>query len=81
MGSGTTIIAAETVGRRAFGMEIDPRYADVTVRRWQKFTGRDAVLENTGQTFDLLEAERIRHPAATLASGRPHLRTKQTRIF
>jgi DNA modification methylase len=70
MGSGTTIIAAETVGRRAFGMEIDLRYADVTVRRWQKFTGRDAVLEDSGQTFDELEAERNRPSPAQKAARR-----------
>jgi DNA modification methylase len=50
-GSGSTIAAAEIVGRRAFCMEIDPAYADVSVRRWQKLTGRDAVLERTGETF------------------------------
>ena len=53
-GSGTTIMAAEQLGRRAFCMEIDPHYADVAIRRWQAFTRRDAVLESTGQTFDQL---------------------------
>jgi DNA modification methylase len=53
-GSGTTIMAAEQIGRRAFCMEIDPHYADVAVRRWQTFTRRDAVLEATGQTFDAI---------------------------
>jgi DNA methylase/ParB-like nuclease family protein len=53
-GSGTTIIAAEQTGRRAFCMEIDPKYADVAIRRWQKLTKRDAILEATGQTFDEL---------------------------
>lgn len=57
-GSGTTIIAAEQVGRRAFCIEIDPRYADGSIRRWQKFTGRDAVLESTGQPFDELYPDR-----------------------
>lgn len=56
MGSGTTIVAAERVGRRAYGLELDPRYVDVAVRRWQQFTKRDAVLEGTGETFDELEA-------------------------
>lgn len=59
MGSGTTILAAERVGRRAYGMEIEPRYVDTAVRRWQAFTGKDAVLENTGQTFDELEKARV----------------------
>ena len=39
-GSGTTILAAERVGRRGFGMEIDPQYVDTTIRRWQDATGR-----------------------------------------
>ena len=52
MGSGTTILAAERVGRRAHGLEIDPLYIDVAVRRWQAFTKRDAILKETGQTFD-----------------------------
>jgi DNA modification methylase len=58
MGSGTTILAAEKVGRRAFGLEIDPLYIDVAVKRWQDFTKRDAILNATGQTFDEVAAER-----------------------
>jgi DNA modification methylase len=42
LGSGTTLIAAETLGRRCLGMEIDPRYAQVTIERWQNVTGRAA---------------------------------------
>jgi hypothetical protein len=57
-GSGTTILAAERIGRRAYCLEIDPIYADVAIRRWQRFTARDAILESTGQTFGELEAER-----------------------
>ena len=56
MGSGTTILAAERIGRRAYGLEIDPVYVDVAVRRWQSFTRRDAVLEATGRTFDEVAA-------------------------
>lgn len=52
IGSGTTILAAERTGRRAFGLEIDPAYVDVAVRRWQDFTKQDAILTATGQTFD-----------------------------
>jgi DNA modification methylase len=62
-GSGTTIMAAEQIGRRAFCMEIDPRYADVAIRRWQAFTKRDALLESTGQTFDQLAKGKARVPA------------------
>ena len=57
-GSGTTIMAAERIGRRAFCMEIDPGYVDVAIERWQRFTKRDAILESTGQTFDELKSDR-----------------------
>jgi DNA modification methylase len=63
MGSGTTILAAEKVGRRAYSIEIDPLYVDVAIRRWQEFTKRDAVLVATGQTFDEVAAERSASPA------------------
>jgi DNA modification methylase len=43
VGSGTTIIAAEQLGRRCYAMEIDPRYVAVTIKRWEAFTGRKAV--------------------------------------
>ena len=43
LGSGSTLIACEKLGRRCFGVEIDPRYVDVVVRRWEIFTGRKAV--------------------------------------
>jgi DNA modification methylase len=68
-GSGTTVMAAEQLGRRAFCMEIDPAYVDVIIRRWQRFTGRDAVLEGTSRTFDELQAERLRRPQTSI--GRP----------
>jgi DNA modification methylase len=50
-GSGTTVIAAERTGRRAAVMEIDPIYIDAIVRRWQAFSGKDAVCASTGATF------------------------------
>ena len=50
-GSGTTIIAAEKNGRVARIMELDPKYCDVIIKRWQEFTGKQAVLESSGQTF------------------------------
>lgn len=50
-GSGTTLIAAEKNGRVARLMELDPRYCDVIVRRWQAFTGFEAVDEKTGKNF------------------------------
>jgi DNA modification methylase len=51
MGSGTTLIAAETTGRVCLGIELNPAYVDVAVTRWQRFTGQTAVLDGTGQTF------------------------------
>jgi DNA modification methylase len=61
-GSGTTVLAAERVGRRAYGLELEPRYIDVAIRRWQAFTRRDAVHIDTGQTFDERALER--HPTS-----------------
>jgi DNA modification methylase len=58
-GSGTTMIAAEKNGRHACLMELDPRYCDVIVRRWQAFTGKAATLEGDGRTFDEIAAERV----------------------
>ena len=58
MGSGTTLLAAERVGRRAYGIEIDPLYVDAAIRRWQDFTKRDAILMETGQTFSEVTAHR-----------------------
>jgi site-specific DNA-methyltransferase (adenine-specific) len=50
-GSGTTLIAAEKNGRIARIMELDPKYVDVIVKRWEDFTGEKAVLESTGEPF------------------------------
>jgi DNA modification methylase len=50
-GSGTTLIAAETTGRICLGIELNPAYVDVAVERWQRFTGKIAMLEETGETF------------------------------
>lgn len=57
-GSGTQIIAAEKMGIHCHGMELDPVYCDVALRRWQNFTGQAATLEGDGRTFAELEAER-----------------------
>lgn len=53
-GSGSTLIACEAQGREARLMELDPKYADVIVKRWQDFTGQKAIHEATGKTFDEL---------------------------
>lgn len=57
LGSGTTVIAAERTGRICYGIELDPRYTDTIVRRWEKFTGLEAVHQGTGQTFAQREKE------------------------
>ncbi len=51
-GSGSTLIACEKTGRKCFMMELAPNYCDVIIRRWQKFTGKKAILESTDQTYD-----------------------------
>ncbi len=53
-GSGTTILAAEQTGRRGYALELDPKYVDVAVRRWEKVTGENAVHAATGLTLDRL---------------------------
>ena len=58
-GSGTTLIAAETCGRRARLVEFDPAYCDVTLARWRKLTGEEPQLSDTGETFDDVEARRL----------------------
>jgi DNA modification methylase len=56
-GSGTTLIAAEKSGRVARLIELDPKYADVIVRRWQDWTGRQAMREADGMAFDEVACE------------------------
>lgn len=59
-GSGTTIIAAEAARRQGRATELDPRFVDVGVIRWQDYTGREAILASTGQTFrEVREARRL----------------------
>jgi DNA modification methylase len=58
LGSGTTLMAAERVGRICCGIEIDPIYVDVAIRRWQKYTGDVAIHSASGKRFDEIEAER-----------------------
>jgi DNA modification methylase len=51
-GSGTTIIAGEMTGRCIHAIELSPAYVDVAVKRWQDFTGQNAIHEATGKTFN-----------------------------
>src|SRR5262245_5819561 len=59
-GSGTTILAAERVGRHARALEIEPRFVDVAIRRWQAFTRRDACHAESGLSFDEIAADSSR---------------------
>lgn len=67
-GSGTTILAAEASRRRGRATELDPRYVDVGVIRWQDYTGREAVLFATGQTFREVTAQRRQVALTTSAA-------------
>jgi DNA modification methylase len=60
LGSGTTLIAAESIERVCLAIEIDPLYVDVAVRRWQAFTGKQAMLDADGQTFSNIATERLK---------------------
>jgi DNA methylase/ParB/Sulfiredoxin domain len=72
VGSGTTLIAAEMSGRRGFAIDIDPRYVDVVVQRWQKFTGKPATLDGDGRAFASVAGERrAAAPAPTPRAAAP----------
>lgn len=58
LGSGSTLIAAERTSRRCYGIELDPLYVDTAIRRWQRYTGKSAVLESVGYSFDKIARER-----------------------
>lgn len=57
-GSGSTLIAAETTNRVCYMAELSPAFSDVIIKRWQEFTGKQATLEATGETFDAVAAAR-----------------------
>jgi DNA methylase len=57
-GSGTTILAAEKVGRMAYAMEFEPRYVDAAVGRWQQMTNLEATLAGDGRTFEEIATAR-----------------------
>ena len=54
LGSGSTLIGCEKKGRNCYGMELDPKYVDVIIKRWQEYTGKDAILESDGKSFNSL---------------------------
>lgn len=66
-GSGTTLVAAHEIGRRARMVELDPRYADTTIARWEAFAGAQARLAATGETFLAVQSRR-RDEAAQIAT-------------
>jgi DNA modification methylase len=55
-GSGSTLIGAEQTGRNSFVMELDPKYCDVIIKRWQEFTGEKATHAESGKTYEELSA-------------------------
>ena len=62
-GTGTTAIAAEKMGCQSFLMELDPKYCDVIIKRWQDFTGKQATLESNGKTYnELLNDNQAKNP-------------------
>jgi DNA modification methylase len=65
-GSGSTLIAAEKSGRRARLIELDPKYVDVIVRRWQAWTDRSTVREQDGVAFDDLLVNALPVPATSI---------------
>ena len=58
LGSGTTLAAAELTERVCYGIELDPKYVDVVVARWQSLSGKHATLDGDGRTFEEIAAER-----------------------
>ena len=62
LGSGTTLAAAEVTQRVCGGLELDPKYVDVVVERWQGLTGKKATLGGDGRSFEAIAEERARNP-------------------
>jgi DNA modification methylase len=63
IGSGTTLASAELTERVCYGMELDPKYVDVVVQRWQTLAGKKATLEGDGRSFDEIARERQKDAA------------------
>ena len=59
LGSGTTLAAAETTARVCYGIELDPKFTDLVIQRWQGMTGKKATLDGDGRTFDEIAEERL----------------------
>jgi len=69
LGSGTTLVAAERVGRRCRALELDPLYVDTAVRRWQALTGEAARHAASGRAFDEVAEERATAAAVAAAEA------------
>ncbi len=76
-GSGTALIAAEKTGRRARVVEIDPYYCDVAIRRWESFSGKQAVLAQTDESFE--DVDERRSNEAALATGTHEMSSSKAR--
>jgi DNA modification methylase len=63
LGSGTTLAAAELTERVCYGIELDPKYVDVVVQRWQSLSGKKATLDGDGRTFEEIAQERRKEAA------------------
>jgi DNA modification methylase len=63
LGSGTTLAAAELTERVCYGIELDAKYVDVVVQRWQGLAGKKATLDGDGRTFDEIAQERQKETA------------------
>jgi DNA modification methylase len=63
LGSGTTLAAAQLTERICYGIELDPKYVDVVVHRWQELSGEKATLDGDGKTFEEISKERRKQPA------------------
>ena len=69
LGSGTSIIAAERVGRRCYGIELDPKYADTIIARYERHSGVQAVHCRSGRTFAEIAEERLGAPLGEKVNG------------
>jgi DNA modification methylase len=75
LGSGSTLLAAEGTVRSCIGIELDPGYVEIAIRRWQKLTGKDAVHAETGETFDDFRRRMLQTAAGREPDGGPPSQT------
>lgn len=74
-GSGTLLMGCEMSRRKARVIDIDPAYVEAAIRRWQEFTGKEATLADSGQTFDQVVASRARGPSTNRKRAQARERT------